>query len=69
MILKLMDRENEYHSSELITSLENGFEIFYLFDQDHITIEISQTEGQFVYEVLCMYRSIEFIKGTICLMF
>jgi len=62
MILKLMDRENEYHSSELITRLENSSEIFYIFVQDHIAIEIPQSEAQFVFDILCMYRSIESYK-------
>jgi uncharacterized protein YfbU (UPF0304 family) len=46
----------------LITRLENGFEIFYLFVQGHKSIEIHQTEGQFVYDVLSMYRGIESYK-------
>jgi uncharacterized protein YfbU (UPF0304 family) len=62
MILKLFDRDREDRYSELITTLEEGFEIFFAYVQDQISEEMSPAEGRFVYDVLSIYKCIEFYK-------
>jgi uncharacterized protein YfbU (UPF0304 family) len=68
MMLYLLERESGNRCSQIITTLENGFEIFYSYVHDQIPLEISQVGGRFVYDVLSIYGSIEPTKGTIWLM-
>lgn len=63
-ILATLNKDEESHYKELITILENGYEIFYSMIDQWVSEDVPSDKGVFVLDILDLYRSIEIIKKT-----
>lgn len=61
-ILLHLDPENKSHYEELIEILQNGYAIFYSDIDEWVFEEMSIDDGDFVIEILNIYRHIEDYK-------
>lgn len=63
-ILASLNKDEADHYIELITVLENGYEIFYSMVDEWISDSMPSEEGRFVLDILDLYRAIEDIKRS-----
>lgn len=61
-ILAALEKDDAGHYNELIKILENGYSIFYSMIDEWVSEDMPEEEGQFVLNVLDLYRAIEDIK-------
>jgi uncharacterized protein len=61
-ILAALYKEDKDHYNELISILENGYEIFYSKLDEWVSDDMPSEEGQFVLDILSLYRAIDNLK-------
>ena len=61
-ILSKLCPDDSEHYNELREILEDGYEIFYSQIDEWISQDMSKSEGEFVLEILNLYRAIEDYK-------
>lgn len=61
-ILAALDPDSSSRYIELMEIVENGYEIFYSMIDEWYRDEMSKEEGQFVLDILDLYRAIEDVK-------
>jgi uncharacterized protein len=63
-LLAALYKEEEAHYRELISILENGYEIFYSMIDEWISGDMPTIEGKFVLNILDLYRAIDDLKRS-----
>jgi uncharacterized protein YfbU (UPF0304 family) len=63
-VLSLLNKDEADHYNELIEILENGYEIFYSMIDEWLCNDMPTEEGQFVLNILDLYRAIEDLKRS-----
>jgi len=61
-ILAALNNDEASHYNELITILENGYEIYYSMVDQWISSDMPSEDGKFVINILDLYRAIENLK-------
>lgn len=63
-ILASLNKDEADHYQELISILENGYAVFYSQFDEGVWDDMSQEDGQFVLNILDLYRAIEDVKRS-----